>query len=78
MTSEKDEHRWLHLVLGTVGVFVLVNQFFGAGTLEGLFRVSWGGWGVVLLTLSLLGGLFFALRGLWKACWDMEPPAQQN
>lgn len=42
MSPDPDEHKWLHLVTGTIGVFVLLNRFFGTGTLEGLLQVSWG------------------------------------
>lgn len=148
MTTDPDEHRWVHLVAGTIGVFVLLNQSFGTGTLEGLLHVSWGQvlpwvwlalgmfvsaflveayrrrrrggtqwfievyaalgglfvleeviedfltpltpsfleplfghmgvWGVVLLAVLALAGLFLVLRRLWNAYWEMEPPAQEN
>lgn len=41
MSSDPDEHKWLHRILGVLGVFILLNYFYGTGTLEGLLHVPW-------------------------------------
>lgn len=56
MPERIERHLQLHRSLGVLGVFVLLNYFYGTGTLDGLLNVPWdqvSAWMILMAALAV-------------------------